>query len=339
MRTFPILLLGVTICTIAGSQSPPASATWGNIMNNKGVPVTELSRLPNQHWTFTSIDFPGALQTSSSAALWGINPEGDIVGAYNGSDGNVHGLLRTGDGAFTSLDVPGATFTYANGINACGDVVGGYTSDPSFQVLHSYLRRSGEFITIDFPGAAFSAAFGINGHGDVVGVYKSADNHRHGYLLSHGEFTAVDFPGATFTSAEGISHRGEIVGFYSIDGNSFHGFVRRALWRKSPEEDRRSNGSEFLSIGYPGATFTRASGVNVRGDIVGDYTGADGREHGYLLSRGKFLPVDFPDAIFTRAYGINAHGEIVGDYQSADGKFHGFLLGEDGEDHSAENTQ
>jgi len=70
---------------------------------------------------FTSIDFPGASLTQA----WGINPRGEIVGAYDDADGVRHGFLLSGD-EFTSFDFPGASFTVAFGINSRGDIVGWY---------------------------------------------------------------------------------------------------------------------------------------------------------------------------------------------------------------------
>jgi uncharacterized membrane protein len=339
MQAFRSFVVAATMSVSCWARSQSAPVVPDTSISNPGTQSVQPFELYHRHWTFTSINFPGALQTSSSAALWGINAEGDIVGAYNGSDGNVHGILRAENGVMASIDVPGATFTYANSINACRDIVGGYTSDPTFRVLHSYLLSSGQFITIDFPGAAFSAAFGNNCRGQVVGAYKSADGNRHGYLLSGGQYTSIDLPGAVFTSAQGISGRGDIVGFYSADGKLFHGFFRKVLRRESIEDESSSAASEFISLDFPGATFTRASGINRLGDIVGDYTDAAGMEHGYLFRRGEFISIDFPNAIFTRAYGINARGEIVGDYKSADGQFHGFLLSKDDEGNSAERSQ
>jgi probable HAF family extracellular repeat protein len=41
------------------------------------------------HGSFTSIDFPGAIQTRA----YGINPQGDIVGDYLADDFTIHGFI------------------------------------------------------------------------------------------------------------------------------------------------------------------------------------------------------------------------------------------------------
>ncbi len=76
---------------------------------------------------FTLIDAPGAgvYGNSYGTSAAGINDAGQIVGDYIDSRGKDHGFLRTATGAFTVIDVPGATRTYAAGINNAGQIVGG----------------------------------------------------------------------------------------------------------------------------------------------------------------------------------------------------------------------
>jgi len=66
---------------------------------------------------------------------------------------------------------------------------------------------------------------------------------------------------------------------------------------------------------------TAIGGINPRGDIVGVYTDAVGRQHGFLLSDGTFATIDVPGALAgvdgtlpTVARGISPSGKIVGQY-------------------------
>jgi uncharacterized membrane protein len=128
---------------------------------------------PAQGQDFTAIDVPGAFSTISS----GITPAGDIVGFYFNSRGE-HGFLLS-KGAFTTIDVPGATFgTTASGINLEGDIVGFYSNATG---THGFLLSKGAFTTIDVPGATFgTTASGINPEGDIVGFYGNATG-THGF--------------------------------------------------------------------------------------------------------------------------------------------------------------
>jgi uncharacterized membrane protein len=80
------------------------------------------------------------------------------------------------------------------------------------------------------------------------------------------------------------------------------------------------------SIDVPGATATRAFGINAVGEIVGSYTDATGT-YGYLLSDGEFTRIAVPGAVQTEAWGINPQGDIIGRYRLAgDPRTFGFLL-------------
>ena len=84
--------------------------------------------------TFTTIDVPGATITTA----FGINPAGEIVGAYCAADFTAcHGLSLLSQGSFTTIDPPGSTFTVAHGINPAGEIVGLYVD--ANDVGHGYL--------------------------------------------------------------------------------------------------------------------------------------------------------------------------------------------------------
>jgi hypothetical protein len=60
---------------------------------------------------------------------------GTIVGEYYTPDGVSHGYKRE-RGQFTTVDVPGAVYQWANGISTTGTIVGKYkTPDGKF---HGY---------------------------------------------------------------------------------------------------------------------------------------------------------------------------------------------------------
>ena len=69
------------------------------------------------------------------------------------------------------------------------------------------------------------------------------------------------------------------------------------------------------------ALSTSASGINPAGDIVGSYTDAAGKSHGFLLSGGQFTNIDVPGELMgvggtlpTGANAISPSGEIIGTY-------------------------
>jgi hypothetical protein len=82
----------------------------------------------------------------------------------------------------------------------------------------------------------------------------------------------------------------------------------------------------FTAINFPGATRTRAVGLNDHGDIVGDYRDASGVFHAYLLSQGTFTTFDPPGSILTRGIAINNRGVVGGHFLDSNKVRHSYLL-------------
>jgi hypothetical protein len=81
---------------------------------------------------------------------------------------------------FTTIDFPGATFTFAGAGNPEGDIVGLYTDTAG--VNHAFLLSHGVFTSFDFPGALFTDAAGINPGGIIVGLYVDSADIQHGFV-------------------------------------------------------------------------------------------------------------------------------------------------------------
>ncbi|MBI3049458.1 MAG: hypothetical protein HYY76_14220 [Acidobacteria bacterium] len=83
-----------------------------------------------------------------------------------------------------------------------------------------------------------------------------------------------------------------------------------------------------VPIEVPGARSTAARAITADGRIVGQFTDANGRTHGFLLAEGGFTTIDVPvaGARSTTANGINARGDIVGAWVDSGGVTHGYVL-------------
>ena len=84
----------------------------------------------------------------------------------------------------------------------------------------------------------------------------------------------------------------------------------------------------FHRVAVPGSIHTEIRGINDLGHIVGTYTDANGRMHGFVLADGTLTTIDFPGGQHTRAYAINNKGQILGDYCCTTSYFSSFLLSE-----------
>jgi hypothetical protein len=114
-----------------------------------------------------------------------VNDKGQIVGTYEDSDGNLHGLLLE-NGKFTTSDFPDADSTVAWGVNSQGQVVGRYLRGPGGN--QSYVLFKGSFEPVVFPGAVATAAHGINEAGQLVGFYRGVGGGPlHGFIAQPGQ--------------------------------------------------------------------------------------------------------------------------------------------------------
>jgi probable HAF family extracellular repeat protein len=210
------------------------------------------------------------------------------------------------DYVYTTLGVPGSSFTVANGINASGQIVGYYSSDAG---LHGFLLSGGNYTTLDAPGAVNTLPYATNNVGQIVGYYNDVGGLPHGFLLSGGAYTPVEVPGSSSTYPSGINDRGQIVGL-AADGSFLY------------------SGGRYTSINVPGSMSTTALGINNAGQIVGYYQDANRLGHGFLLSGDTYTSFDVPGAVITQPMGINNLGQIAGwyDVTSRPSGVLGFLL-------------
>jgi probable HAF family extracellular repeat protein len=264
--------------------------------------------------------------------------------------------LRAADYTYVRISVPGSVETWANGINARGDIVGLYFTA---EARYGYLLRKGVYTTLPLPeGAVGLGARAINARGDIVGGFDGSDGALHGFLLSDGQYTAFDRAGSSATSAFGLNNAGEIVGVsdnggYLLRDGNFHpapsGAVRGVQYNVFDIQDNgrvlvgtaisdaaitgfisRRHG-EIELIVHPDASLgcTGIRGTNERGDLVGFFVtdGCDppfGNTHGFVLRDGEFTAIDFPGARSSDAFGINDDGVIVGRYVDRSGAIRGF---------------
>ena len=152
------------------------------------------------------------------------------------------------------------------------------------------------------PGGTYTEAFGINNTGQIVGWYQVDGSGQFGFVDTGGSFSQIQF-GPTYTIARGINDPGAIVGYWN-DVLGQHGFL--------------DNGGTIttLDVTVPGASNTRAYGINNSGQIVGTFSGG----HGFLYSGGVFSQIDFPGAYgSTQVFGVNDLGWVVGIFGQGNG--------------------
>jgi probable HAF family extracellular repeat protein len=216
-----------------------------------------------------------------------------------------------------------------------GTFVFGQTSEPS---------SSYTFVTLDVPlpnrQLGFTDLADVNEEGQIVGAFTDNLLGPYGFLLDFKKkkIRSTEIrcgKDVVVTAPQSINRHGEIAGIAAI--------VERIKIPQPPFKIFITKTSGFFRdrkgkctiLDFPGANLTEAIGVNDDGQVVGDYTDANGIFHGFFWDAGQFLTIDvpFPEARLTAASGINNVGQIVGFYFDnnvtelfPNGHAHGFLF-------------
>ncbi len=201
---------------VSAIDNPKGTATLCEGINSAGQIVGEYTQ-PNgnnhgflyENGVFTDVGI-GAISGAFS-----INDNGVIVG----------GLLKCGlcqqlgfifDGTtYTTLNVPGSTFTSATGINNQG-TISITAANPSGK-YSAYIYDGTSYTKIDAPGYADSYASGINNLGDVsITVDKTVGSRQveYGGVLSGGQYLFFSYRNIQkeLTRSAGINDHRQLVG-------------------------------------------------------------------------------------------------------------------------------
>jgi len=138
-----------------------------------------------------------AIPFGNQVGMVSINDSGDIVGNSAQSSvfpGNNAGFfLPANGGAPGHIAYPGAAFTYVNGINDQGTIIGSY-----FNGAHStfgFTEKNGIYTPFSVGGGDFTEATSLNNRGDVTGYYATLGVSATGFLIRNSVLTTFSVPG------------------------------------------------------------------------------------------------------------------------------------------------
>ena len=266
------------------------------------------------------IEFPGALETYADFVS-----AGRLVGSYVDAEGLFHLYLRTPDGRFSSIDVPGEyEYFFMPSINDAGVQVARFKAVGG--IPRTYVGTLHGREELRFPGSVITEGWNINQDGSVVGYYDTPDGRRHGFIARPAQdteavvlptdftytFESIDVPGVDFLALTASSDFEDYAGYTrSADGEKDVGFTLID--------------GVFTTYDFPGSKNTYFYALGNNGQAAGHYEDSDGLYHGVVLENGELRQYDFPDAIQTEIYGISdATGALTGNYIDASGIRRGF---------------
>jgi len=237
---------------------------------------------------FKFINYPGAYYTY----FFAVNNQGEVAGLWGNQVTLKYGFLWR-DGVFSKVRVPGSRSTDAHGVNNFGDVVGAFSPEQNRLSLIGYIFSKGKYRIIPNPLSVrtYSYANSINDQGDILGFNGISD-----FVLHNGTFFYFSIPNSE-TNAMTINNRGWVVGYYTDSQQIVHGFLMK---------DYRTG--EFVTIDYPGGSFTELNAINDAGTMLGVWADDQGYGGTFRLQNGSFEQL--PTTLYPT--GINNSGLIVG---------------------------
>jgi probable HAF family extracellular repeat protein len=247
----------------------------------------------------------------SSAAAYGINDKGEVVGQSSSASG-TRAFLWNASGGMRDLGVlPGGFESSASGINNHGAVVGSslFVLDDGDNFYRAFLWTASDGMQDlgVLPGGRNSHAFAVNNKGEVVGYSDGPTGDRAFLWTASGGMQNLGvLPGTVFGSiAYGINDRSQVVG----GSFTFFGW-RPFLWTAS-------GGMQNLGI-LPDVYHNFATAINNSGQVVGSGDGIS-RAFIWTFAGGIQALGELPGGSYSGASGISDRGIVAGTSTSLEG--------------------
>jgi probable HAF family extracellular repeat protein len=201
--------------------------------------------------------------------------------------------------------LPGDSSSFARGINASGEVVGG-SMGPTGTHAFKFQDGSGMVKLAAPPGRPITYAHAINDAGNVAGTAQiGGTDLGHAVRWTNGVPKDLGTLGTgSYSEGESINASGAVVGYSYMEGGAFnkiHGF-------------RYTDAAGLVDV-TPTSDSARVRGINTSGQIAG------WREYrAFRLSSGVFTDLGVPTGFgFSFGYAINGSGQVAGHVTSASG--------------------
>ncbi len=277
-------------------------------------------------------DFPGAVQTE----IYGFSDSTEVLtGSFIDDSG-----VRRGFSGDIIVEVPDATATYADFVNASGAITGSYISADG--LYYPYVRTpNGTFVFHDYLDSSTLEYFFVHGITDtriIIARAKAIGDIPRSYVgTSQQGLSELQFPGSVSTEGWNINQDGSAVGYYDSGDGRRHGFIARPT-EETAEKFRDiayppppEFNFTYESIDIPGVDFLALTASSDFEDYAGYARTPDGeKEVAFTLIDGVFTTYDFPGSQNTYFYAFGNDGTAAGHYQDSDGLYHGVIL-ENGE--------
>jgi probable HAF family extracellular repeat protein len=270
----------------------------------------------------------GTLDGAFSIA-YGVNNAGQVAGYSLDSQGILTAFLWIQSTGMTPLGaLPGATYSYAFGVNSHGTIAGSSNSATSNGKIFAVLwNKSGSGYKVQklppAPRALYTLSGALNDSGEVAGFFsfgKPAKTHAFLWTKAKGTVDLGVLPGGTNSNANAINSLGTITGYGTTAAFPLGIAVN---WDASGKIHRLGT--------LPGDSSSAGEGINDLGQVVGFSADSAGTSRAVLWSQAhgmqdlnKLIPANSGWSLIY-AGATNKKGQITG-YGTFNGENHAFLL-------------
>jgi hypothetical protein len=160
---------------------------------------------------------------------------------------------------------PGAMYTYVQGLDDGGTVVGSYEGAEQPPHQGAFILADGVYTALP-PVEGYSVwATDINNHGQIVGtIYPNVSGAAQGFVFANGAYDFFAFPQDGYGTVSGINDHGHIVGsFWTYE---YHDDELLCCWRGFLLKD-----GMYTIINATNDAQTTPAGINNRGVIAGTH--------------------------------------------------------------------
>jgi probable HAF family extracellular repeat protein len=248
----------------------------------------------------------------STTLVNAINESGQATGSSLAAAG--WRAYRYSGGTMRNLGTIGgpAGRTFGSGINASGQVVGGYDRGQGTTGA-AFLHNGTALVDLGTLGGDFATADDINAAGVIAGYTSTGGGgFERAFLYSGGTKTDLGTLGGDFSIATAINDSGQVTGYSERPSN---GWAHAFLYSGGTMRDLGSLGGD-VSVGLD---------LSPSGQVVGWYDEWEFGQRAFLHDGVRMIALGTLGGRQSQALAINAWGDVVGNSDAADGSLHGFL--------------